>query len=234
MALSMRTIALECLNIMGAVSARKDILPLRSLPPPRSLRNELTFIRRTRCRPKAPSGLRVTDVADRKVSVSWIDQSDNEDGFSIQFLGKRAGESDHTGSQSVGPNEVSASLTGLRSSHEYTISVAAFNAAGESQRSNEVRATTPARSIGVSKEGAGSSTVFVVTGTGFTPSGLVVVRITDAQFHQVQFPETAGGDGRFVSRHSVPCVSGTQVTLTAFEDADPLGTVANAVVTTCP
>lgn len=92
----------------------------------------------------------------------------------------------------------------------------------------------PERRLSVSKEGAGSSTVFVVTGTGFTPDGLVVIKITAPNFAQVQFPETAGGDGKFVSRHSVPCASGLQLTLTAFEDADPLGTNANALVTTCP
>jgi hypothetical protein len=94
--------------------------------------------------------------------------------------------------------------------------------------------TLSGRRITVSKEGAGSSAVFVVTGAGFTANSRVVIRITDAQLHQVQFPETAGGDGRFVSRHSVSCVSGTSLTITAFEDANPQGTFANVVVTTCP
>jgi hypothetical protein len=90
------------------------------------------------------------------------------------------------------------------------------------------------RIISVSKQGSGASTIFVVTGSGFTPNSLVVIRITDAAFEQVQFPETAQADGKFVSQHSVPCASGIQLTFTAFEDADPQGTFANAVVTTCP
>jgi hypothetical protein len=184
--------------------------------------------------PNTPTGLQVTNVADRIISVSWMDQSADEDGFLVRFRGKRAGESDHTGTKSVGRNQVSTSLTGLRSNYEYTISVVAFNAGGESPSSNEVRATTPARSISVSKEGTGASAVFVVTGAGFTAGSGVVLRITGPQFQQVQFPETAGGDGKFVSRHSVPCVSAIQLTFTAFEDADPLGTSANAIVTTCP
>ena len=150
MALSMLALARECLNISGMVSARRDIFALRSLPPPRSLQDELKFIRRTRCRPKGPFDLRVTDVAEGKISVSWVDQSDNEDGFKIRFRGKRQGVSDHTGSQSVGRNQqagetgqVSASLTDLRGNYEYTISVVAFNAGGESSPSNEVQATTP-------------------------------------------------------------------------------------------
>src|SRR3954447_12417391 len=92
----------------------------------------------------------------------------------------------------------------------------------------------PPRSISVSKEGTGSSTAFIVNGVGFTPGSLIVIRITDAQLQQIQFPETAGGDGKFVSRHGVPCFSGGQLTFTAFEDTDPSGTFANIIVTTCP
>ena len=66
-------------------------------------------------KPEGPTNLRVTNVAAGTISVSWIDQSEKEDGFSIRFRGQRAGFSDHTGTQSVGRNAVSASLTGLRS-----------------------------------------------------------------------------------------------------------------------
>jgi hypothetical protein len=94
--------------------------------------------------------------------------------------------------------------------------------------------TSPVRRISVSKEGAGSTTVFTVTGTGFTPDRLVVIRITDAKFSQLEFAETAGADGKFVSRHSVSCVSGGQLTFTAFEDASPSNTQAVPIETTCP
>ena len=94
-------------------------------------------------RPNAPTNLRVTNVAAGTVNLSWTDQSENEDGFSIRFSGKRALSSDHTGTQSVDRDSATASLTGLRGNYEYTISVVAFNTFGESQSSNEVRATTP-------------------------------------------------------------------------------------------
>ena len=181
-----------------------------------------------------PTGLQVTNVADRKISVFWNHQSSSKAGFRIRFRGKGAGFSDHTRTKSVHRTEKSATLDGLRSNYEYTISVAAFNAAGESQRSNEVRATTPARTISVSKEGAGKSAVFLVTRTGFTPSSLVIVRATDPQFNQVQFVETAGGDRKIVAKQSIPWQSGLQITFTAFEDADPSATFTNAIVTTCP
>jgi hypothetical protein len=185
--------------------------------------------------PKEPSSLRVTDVGDRKIGLAWQDNSDDESGFEIRFRGKRPDFSDHTGTKSVGRNVVSASLTGLRSNHEYTISVVAVNQGGSSRSSNEVRATTPARQISVSNEGVGPSAVFTVAGTGFSPNSLVIIRVSDAPFQLQDFPETSGADGKFTSRHGLPCVSGVTVwTFTAFEDADPQGTVANTVVTTCP
>jgi hypothetical protein len=74
-----------------------------------------------------------------------------------------------------------------------------------------------------------------VTGSAFTPFGLAVIRFTDPAFQHVQFDQSAGADGKFVSRHSIANVSsGEQITVTAWEDADPDGTSANPIVTTCP
>lgn len=185
-------------------------------------------------RPAAPTNLRVTGVADRKISVAWADRSDNEDQFKVSFIGVRTGMEDHDGSKQVAQDATSADLTGLRSGYDYTISVIATNAAGGSSRSNEVRAATPSRQIGVSSEGAGQNSLFTIVGEGFTPNSLVVLRITDAQLQQLQFPETAGLDGKFSSRHAVRCVSGGKLTFTAFEDEDPLGTFANSIDTNCP
>ncbi|MDX5418012.1 MAG: fibronectin type III domain-containing protein, partial [Hymenobacteraceae bacterium] len=182
----------------------------------------------------APTGLQVTEVDDRKIGVSWLHQSGSESGFKVRYRGKRAEFGDHNGSNTVDRFQKNASLTGLRSGYDYTISVIAYNAAGESQASNEVHAATPSRTISVSKEGAGASAVFIVTGTGFTPGSLVVLRATSPQLSQVQFVETSGTDGKFTARQSIPCQVGLQITFTAFEDSDPNGTFANAFVTTCP
>jgi Fibronectin type III domain len=172
-------------------------------------------------------------VADRKISISWVDQSDNEDGFRIKFQGQKAESQDHSGTETVDSNTVRATLN-LHSGYEYTIWVVAFNGSGESQGSNPVQATTPERTISVSSQGSGTTTVFTVTGAGFTPNSLVVIRITDSQLHQDIFNATASGDGSFESRHNAPCISGTEFTFTAFEDADPSGTLANPVETACP
>ena len=185
--------------------------------------------------PRRPTDLRVTEVGDRRIEVAWKDRSDNEDGFVLSYRGKRSDFSDHTGSRSFGKNTEAASITGLRSDHEYTIHVAAGNAAGGSGAGPGVKATTPARTISVAKESAGSSTVFVVKGKGFSPSSLVVLRIVDGQLqHPSTWVETAEGDGTLESRHSYPCVTGQGLTVSAYEDADPQGTLSNFVVTSCP
>jgi hypothetical protein len=104
---------------------------------------DLLFYTTRRLKPERPADLRVTSVTPGRIDVSWTDRSLNEDGFRVRFHGRRQGLSDHTGTKSVGRNAQSASLTGLLNRYEYTISVIAFNAGGESQSSNEVRVTTP-------------------------------------------------------------------------------------------
>ena len=186
-------------------------------------------------KPNAPADLTLTKQADRMVTVSWVDRSANEDGFEIRFHGTRNGFTDHGGSREVERNVTTADLGGLRSGYDYRISVIAFNAGGDSASSNEIQAVLPARLISITTEGTGASTVWTVTGSGFTPFGLAVIRFTNPAFQQVQFSQSAGADGKFVSRHSVANVSsGEQITVTAWEDADPDGTSANPIVTTCP
>ena len=90
------------------------------------------------------------------------------------------------------------------------------------------------RRIEVASEGSGTSTVVVTRGSNFKPGSLVVVRITDARLVQLQAAATAAADGTFTARRQVPCLSGVQFTVTAFEDADPSNTFANAVIATCP
>jgi hypothetical protein len=185
-------------------------------------------------KPNAPADLTLTKQADRMVTLSWVDRSANEDGFKIRFHGTRDG-SDHSGSREVERNVTSADLGGLRSGYDYRISVIAFNSGGDSAPSNEVRAALPARLISLTTEGTGASTVWTVTGSGFTLFGLAVIRFTNPAFQQVQFGQSAGADGHFVSRHSIANVSsGEKITITAWEDADPDGTSANEIVTTCP
>jgi hypothetical protein len=186
-------------------------------------------------KPNAPADLTLTKQADRMVTVSWVDRSANEDGFEIRFHGTRDGFTDHGGSREVERSVTTADLGGLRSGYDYRISVIAFNDGGDSASSNEVLAILSPRLINVTTEGTGASTVWIVTGSAFTPFGLAVIRFTNPASQQVQVSQSAGADGKFVSRHSIANVSsGEQITVTAWEDADPDGTSANPIVTTCP
>jgi len=171
--------------------------------------------------------------------VGWKDNSNNEDSFVVTYSGTRAGGSPDSAGKSVGANSVTASL-GLIPEYTYNIHVAAVNSVGETL-SNAITVTVPpalpthpARTITVSSQGTGTSTLFNVHGTGFTPNSLVVIRFTDSQLAQTQFAQTALNDGTFQTHNGLPCVSGIQLTVTAFEDANPLGTQSNAVVTSCP
>lgn len=94
--------------------------------------------------------------------------------------------------------------------------------------------TNTGQRISVTTEGTGLSTVATVNGSSFTPGGLVVIRFTDRRLNQLQAVATAGADGKFTARRSVPCGSGIQFTVTAFEDANPNGSFANAVEMSCP
>jgi hypothetical protein len=182
----------------------------------------------------APTNLQVTQVLDLTINLAWSYQPGSETGFKIRYRGKREGFSDDNGERGVSNSARSASIQGLKSGYQYTLTIVSFNQAGESSASNQVQATTPGRTINVTKQGSGSSAIFVVTGTGFTANSRVVIKATSPQLQQVQFVATAGGDGKFQNSQGIPCQTGLQITFTAFEDANPTGTFANSVVTNCP
>jgi hypothetical protein len=82
-------------------------------------------------------------VTAHTVSVSWIDDADDQDGFRVSFSGRRQGHPDDpTRTISLDSAARTASLTGLLSGYDYSIWVVAFDDMGESDRSNYVLATT--------------------------------------------------------------------------------------------
>src|SRR5262245_589254 len=99
--ISARTEA-RCLRLTDLISVKHDLLTV-SVPAPLSLRQALRFIHQHRCRPNAPSFLQLTEpaTASGTMSLSWRDRSDNEDGFRVQFRGRRNGFADHDGSKTV-------------------------------------------------------------------------------------------------------------------------------------
>lgn len=184
--------------------------------------------------PSAPSGLRITGVVDRGIFMAWTDNSSNETGFRVNYDGKLAGFADDTGSKTVDPNFNSTSIGGLRSNYTYSISVVAVNAVGDSDSSNTVQATTPARTISAVKQSAASGNVtLMVTGNGFSPNMLVVIQAKSGTGQAVQTNLNAASTGTISTTWTFACVSGTNINVYAYEDSDPIGTQSNVVNLTC-
>jgi hypothetical protein len=88
--------------------------------------------------PEAPTNLHVINVLPvagdaSSITVGWTDNSDNEAGFRISTYGYSEGQDNKYGETTVQDNVQTATLTGLTSGYTYDITVAAFNAAGQSK-----------------------------------------------------------------------------------------------------
>jgi hypothetical protein len=95
-------------------------------------------------RPNAPSKLRITEVGDRALTVTWQDNSDREDGVKVHWVGEREGYTSHDLSSTLKkPNIKSHSEKNLREGFRYCISVQAFNRSWVSLFSNEDCETIP-------------------------------------------------------------------------------------------
>jgi hypothetical protein len=84
--------------------------------------------------PDSPTSLSGSPLSTSEIELNWTDNSNDEDGFRIY----RDGSSVDT----VGANTTSYTDTGLSSGTTYTYEVAAYNASGESAKSNQVDVTT--------------------------------------------------------------------------------------------
>ena len=89
--------------------------------------------------PATPSNLRVTTVAATSITIAWNDNSTNELGFYIE---RSTNGTTWNRIGSVSANVTTFTSTGLRVNRTYWYRVQAQNAAGVSQYSNIVNATT--------------------------------------------------------------------------------------------
>jgi hypothetical protein len=94
--------------------------------------------------PTAPSNLQASAVSSTEIDLTWRDNSNNETGFAIDSIINGAFQQIGT----VGANIVSARITQLTASTNYTFRVRALNGGTSSAPSNQVSATTPAGSGG--------------------------------------------------------------------------------------
>lgn len=81
-------------------------------------------------------------VVTFKATLTWADNSNNEDGFKIEKAGSAGGV--YTQLATVGPNVLSYVDTGIAPGATVCYRVSAFNVAGSSAPSTAVCATAPA------------------------------------------------------------------------------------------
>jgi hypothetical protein len=192
--------------------------------------------------PPAPAGLSADlspdGVVNTIVRLGWTYSSDSETGFRV-LTSVIAGPPVTWAPATVAANTVTFSFVVQNNETTYSIYVEAFNAAGTSAPSNTVVFTSPKFMlppwfITVSKQGTGSSTSVVVKGVNFTPNSLVVIKVTPANLEgQIQFSANTDVSGTFTANNSFSCLTGVLLTVTAYEDSNPRGTMSNAVELTC-
>ena len=153
-----------------------------------------------------------------QLTLTWTDNSTNEDGFAIERKTGSTGTFAQIGT--VGPNVTSYTDTGATSAITYCYRVAAFNAAGNSAYSSEACGTTPQSfGLAVVKAGTGSGTV-TSTPAGITcgpscsasyPNGTAVT-LTASSATGSSFTGWSGGGCSGKGSCTVTISAGTTVT----------------------
>ena len=91
--------------------------------------------------PAPPSGLTITSVLSNRVSLSWVDNSNNETGFKIQR--KKGVTGTYATITTTAANVTSYNDSSVTDGTVYYYRVCATNATGDSGFSNEASGTTP-------------------------------------------------------------------------------------------
>ncbi|MCF7890706.1 fibronectin type III domain-containing protein [Candidatus Bipolaricaulota bacterium] len=84
---------------------------------------------------KMPGSLSSEILSPTEIRLTWVDNSDNENGFRVYRNGKRIAD--------LSPNTTEYVDTGLRENTSYTYRVSSYNQAGESSFSTSLDVTTP-------------------------------------------------------------------------------------------
>jgi len=90
--------------------------------------------------PNAPSGISITAISPNQINTSWVDASNNEDGFKLE---RSLDGSNWTVTYTVNANVNSYPNTGLNGDTIYYYRVSAYNITGISGYSGPISTTTP-------------------------------------------------------------------------------------------
>jgi hypothetical protein len=91
--------------------------------------------------PVPPSNLTATAGSSSSINLQWIDNSEDESGFRVEY---NTGNGIFSEVATLGPDITAFSHNGLPGSTMYTYRIQAYNVTGSSAYSNEASATTPA------------------------------------------------------------------------------------------
>jgi M6 family metalloprotease-like protein len=133
--------------------------------------------------PVAPNSLTATTTGHYSIDVMWVDNSSNEEGFSLERKG--SGDTNWTVATDLGPNTTSFSDSGLNQGTTYEYQVKAYNSAGDSIYSNTGTATTtvpipPTAPTGLTAMAISENQIDLAWTNGDNATGLEVQRSVDA------------------------------------------------------
>lgn len=112
--------------------------PLTGLLPPSP---QVTYSTTATTAPSAPSSLDATTISSTSLRITWHDNSNNENGFTLQY---KLSSSSNWQSISIGPNVQSYDHSGLNPSTSYDYRIRSYNTVGSSAFSNTDSAITNA------------------------------------------------------------------------------------------